>query len=345
MALAKEKSNALAASLTQIEKQFGKDKVFKLGTGPNVQVDRRSTGLPSLDQRLSGGLPAGRVVEIYGPEASGKTSLVLQCIGQAQKDGGSAAFIDAEHALDPVWAETLGVNIDDLSFSQPDSGEQALEIVDLLVRSGAFDIIAVDSVAALTPKAEIEGEMGDSHVGLQARLMSQALRKITSSVKNSGTTVIFINQLRMKIGVPFGSPETTSGGNALKFYASVRMDTRRVERIKRGDEVVGAVTRVKLVKNKVGRPFTKADLPLYFDRGFCAASSLLEVAMDQGLITQNGTWYSAEGHQVCQGRERLVQMLRDDAAFYDRILAQTAVPSDTTKNTDDTPVSTNGAAA
>jgi recombination protein RecA len=300
-----DRKKALAAALSQIERQFGKGSVMRLGDDKSVpDVDVVSTGSFTLDIALGiGGLPKGRVVEIYGPESSGKTTLTLQVIAECQKAGGTAAFIDAEHALDPIYAEKLGVNIKDLLISQPDTGEQALEIVDMLVRSSAIDVIVIDSVAALTPKAEIEGEMGDSHVGLQARLMSQALRKLTANIKRSNTMVIFINQIRMKIGVMFGNPETTTGGNALKFYASVRLDIRRVGSIKKGEEVIGNETRVKVVKNKMAPPFKQAEFEILYNEGCSKEGEILELSAQNGLIEKSGAWYSYNGGKIGQGKD------------------------------------------
>ncbi len=299
------RKKALAAALGQIEKQFGKGSVMRLGDGgPTKDIEVVSTGSIGLDVALGiGGLPRGRVVEIYGPESSGKTTLTLQVIAEAQKLGGTAAFVDAEHALDPNYAEKLGVNVDDLLVSQPDTGEQALEITDMLVRSGAVDVIVVDSVAALTPKAEIEGEMGDSHMGLQARLMSQALRKLTGNIKRSNAMVIFINQIRMKIGVMFGSPETTTGGNALKFYASVRLDIRRIGAIKKGDEVIGNQTRVKVVKNKVSPPFKQAEFEILYGGGISREGEIIDHGVEQGIIDKAGSWYSYKNDRIGQGKE------------------------------------------
>ncbi|MGR8920712.1 MAG: recombinase RecA [Gammaproteobacteria bacterium] len=307
------KQKALGAALSQIEKQFGSGSIMRMGDdGARPDVAAVSTGSLSLDIALGvGGLPKGRVVEIYGPESSGKTTLTLHAVAEVQKKGGTAAFIDAEHALDPQYAERLGVNIEDLLVSQPDTGEQALEITDMLVRSGAVDIIVVDSVAALTPKAEIEGEMGDSHVGLQARLMSQALRKLTGNIKRSNTLVIFINQIRMKIGVMFGSPETTTGGNALKFYSSVRLDIRRIGSLKRGDEVIGNETRVKVVKNKVAPPFRQAHFDILYNEGISRESEIIDIGVEQGLIDKTGAWYSYNGDRLGQGKENVRQHLKD----------------------------------
>ena len=299
------KRKALSAALSQIEKQFGKGSVMRMGdAGVTRDIGVISTGSLGLDIALGiGGLPRGRIVEIYGPESSGKTTLTLQVIAEAQKLGGTAAFVDAEHALDPTYAKKLGVNVDDLLVSQPDTGEQALEIADMLVRSGAVDVVVIDSVAALTPKAEIEGEMGDSHMGLQARLMSQALRKLTANINRSNTMVIFINQIRMKIGVMFGSPETTTGGNALKFYASVRLDIRRTGAIKRGDEVVGSETRVKVVKNKVAPPFREACFEILYGEGISLHGELVELGVAHGFVEKSGAWYSCEGERIGQGKD------------------------------------------
>ncbi len=308
------RKKALAAALGQIEKQFGKGSVMRMGDANAVRnIEVVSTGSLSLDLALGvGGVPKGRVVEIYGPESSGKTTMTLHVVAEAQKTGGTCAFVDAEHALDPVYAEKLGVDMDELLVSQPDTGEQALEITDMLVRSGAVDVVVVDSVAALTPKAEIEGEMGDSHVGLQARLMSQALRKLTANIKRSNCVVIFINQIRMKIGVMFGSPETTTGGNALKFYASVRLDIRRIGAIKKGDEVVGNETRVKVVKNKVAPPFRQATFEILYGEGVSREGEIIELGVAQGLIEKSGAWYSYNGDRIGQGKENVRGFLRDN---------------------------------
>ena len=308
------KRKALAAALTQIERQFGKGTVMRLGdAGVARDIEVISTGSLGLDIALGiGGLPRGRVVEIYGPESSGKTTLALQVIAEAQKTGGCAAFIDAEHAMDPVYAAKLGANVDDLLISQPDTGEQALEIADMLVRSGAVDVLVIDSVAALTPKAEIEGEMGDSHVGLQARLMSQALRKLTANIKRSNTLVIFINQIRMKIGVMFGNPETTTGGNALKFYASVRLDIRRTGAIKKGDEVIGNETRVKVVKNKVAPPFKQADFEILYGEGISRLGEIIELGAKIGLLDKSGAWYGYNGARIGQGKDNVRTYLKEN---------------------------------
>jgi recombination protein RecA len=299
------RKKALAAALSQIEKQFGKGSVMRLGdAGATYEVDTIPTGSLGLDIALGvGGIPRGRVIEIFGPESSGKTTLTLAIIASAQSHGGTAAFVDAEHALDPVYAEKLGVKVNDLLVSQPDTGEQALEITDMLVRSGAVDVVVVDSVAALTPKAEIEGEMGDQHMGLQARLMSQALRKLTGNIKRSNTIVIFINQIRMKIGVMFGNPETTTGGNALKFYSSVRMDIRRIGAIKNGEEVVGSLTRVKVVKNKVAPPFRETEFEIMYGTGISKEGELIELGVVHNLIEKSGSWYSYKGERIGQGKD------------------------------------------
>jgi len=315
------KQRALTAALGQIERQFGKGAIMRMGD-PSVVRDISviSTGSLGLDLALGvGGLPRGRVVEIYGPESSGKTTLTLEVIAQAQKLGGTAAFIDAEHALDPNYAEKIGVNVDELLVSQPDTGEQALEIVDMIVRSGAVDVVVVDSVAALTPKAELEGDMGDTHVGLQARLMSQALRKLTSNIKRSNTLVIFINQIRMKIGVMFGSPETTTGGNALKFYCSVRLDIRRIGSIKKGDEVVGNETRVKVVKNKVAPPFRQVEFDILYGQGISREGEYIDLGVKNGLIEKSGAWYSCNGERIGQGRDNVREFLRENKALASEI--------------------------
>jgi len=318
------RKKALAAALGQIEKQFGKGSVMRLGDGTGIRdIDAVSTGSIGLDVALGiGGLPKGRVVEIYGPEASGKTTLTLQVIAEAQKADGTAAFVDAEHALDPTYAEKLGVNVDELLVSQPDTGEQALEITDMLVRSGAVDIIVIDSVAALTPKAEIEGEMGDSHMGLQARLMSQAMRKLSGNIKRSNAMVIFINQIRMKIGVMFGSPETTTGGNALKFYSSVRLDIRRIGAIKKGDEVVGNQTRVKVVKNKVAPPFKMAEFEILYGEGISREGEIIDLGVDQGIIDKAGSWYSYGSDRIGQGKENVREYLKANPEVAAEIEAQ-----------------------
>jgi recombination protein RecA len=306
------RQKALNAALTQIERQFGKGAIMRMGDTTTRDVEVVSTGSLGLDVALGvGGLPYGRVVEIYGPESSGKTTLTLQAVAEVQRQGGTAAFIDAEHALDPSYAEKIGVNVDDLLVSQPDTGEQALEIADMLVRSAAVNLVVVDSVAALTPKAEIDGEMGDSHVGLQARLMSQALRKLTANIKRSNTLVIFINQIRMKIGVMFGSPETTTGGNALKFYSSVRLDIRRIGAIKKGDEVVGNETRVKVVKNKVAPPFKKAEFEILYGVGISREGEIIDLGVELDLVDKAGAWYSYNGERIGQGKENVRNFLRE----------------------------------
>ena len=315
------RKKALAAALSQIERQFGKGSVMRMGDdGAIPNIETVSTGSLNLDIALGiGGLPKGRVVEVYGPESSGKTTLTLHVIAEMQKTGGTAAFVDAEHALDPQYAEKLGVNIDELLVSQPDNGEQALEITDMLVRSGAVDIVVVDSVAALTPKAEIEGDMGDSHMGLQARLMSQALRKLTGNIKRSNTLVIFINQIRMKIGVMFGSPETTTGGNALKFYSSVRLDIRRIGAIKKGDEIVGNETKVKVVKNKVAPPFKLAHFEILYGEGISHEGELIDLGVEHKLIEKAGAWYSYNGDKIGQGKEKVRIFLKENPDIADTI--------------------------
>ncbi|HHJ40296.1 MAG: DNA recombination/repair protein RecA [Methylothermaceae bacteria B42] len=322
--LDENKRKALGAALLQIEKQYGKGAVMRMGdTGPVRDIEAVSTGSLALDIALGiGGLPKGRVVEIYGPESSGKTTLALSAIAQGQKKGGVAAFVDAEHALDPVYAQKLGVNLDDLLVSQPDTGEQALEIVDMLVRSGAVDIIVVDSVAALTPKAEIEGEMGDAHVGLQARLMSQALRKLTANIKRSNALVIFINQIRMKIGVMFGNPETTTGGNALKFYASVRLDIRRTGAIKKGEEVLGNETKVKVVKNKVAPPFKTANFEILYGEGISKLGELIDLGVDYGFVQKAGAWYSIGKERIGQGKDNARQYLKEHPELAEKLEEQ-----------------------
>ncbi len=328
-----QKQKALAAALSQIEKQFGQGSVMRMGDTTATDIDVISTGSLALDVALGiGGLPKGRIIEIYGPESSGKTTLSLQVAAETQKQGGTVAFVDAEHALDPTYAEKLGVAIDDLLVSQPDTGEQALEITDMLVRSGAVELIVVDSVAALTPKAEIEGEMGDSHMGLQARLMSQALRKLTGNIKRSNTMVIFINQIRMKIGVMFGNPETTTGGNALKFYASVRLDIRRTGAIKKGDEVVGNDTKVKIVKNKVAPPFKLATFEILYGEGISYLGEIIDLGVEHGFIKKAGAWYSYQDERIGQGKENVRQYLKEhpkmveevDRALREKLLGTTA---------------------
>ncbi|KJV31231.1 recombinase RecA [Aquitalea magnusonii] len=316
-----DKSRALAAALAQIEKQFGKGSIMRMSDNQiNENLQVVSTGSLGLDLALGvGGLPRGRVVEIYGPESSGKTTLCLQAVAEAQKLGGTCAYIDAENALDPIYAQKLGVNVEDLLISQPDTGEQALEICDMLVRSSGVDVIVIDSVAALVPKAEIEGEMGDSHVGLQARLMSQALRKLTANIKRTNTLVIFINQIRMKIGVMFGNPETTTGGNALKFYASVRLDIRRVGGIKKGDEVIGNETRVKVVKNKVSPPFRQADFDILYGEGISREGEIIELGVKHGFIEKSGAWYAYNGQKIGQGKDNTREWLKSNPAIAQEI--------------------------
>ncbi len=307
-----ERDKALDMALGQIEKQFGKGSIMRMGENLHMAVESIPTGAMALDRALGvGGLPRGRIVEIYGPESSGKSTLAMHVVAEAQRNGGICAYVDAEHAMDPAYAKAIGVNIDDLLISQPDTGEQALEISDMLIRSGALDVLVIDSVAALTPRAEIEGEMGDTHVGLQARLMSQALRKLTGSLSKSKTIAVFINQLREKVGVIYGSPEVTPGGRALKFYASVRIDIRRVEAIKDGAEVIGSRTRVKIVKNKVSPPFKTAEFDIMYGTGISREGSLLDVAVDLGLVKKSGAWFTYEGEQLGQGRENVKQFLRE----------------------------------
>ena len=333
----KKKDKALESTLSQIEKQFGKGSLMKLGADNlDLSIEAISTGSIGLDAALGiGGLPKGRVTEVYGPEASGKTTLTLQVVAECQKAGGTAAFIDAEHALDPIYAKKIGVNTDELLVSQPDTGEQALEITDMLVSSGAIDMIVIDSVAALTPKAEIEGEMGDHHVGLQARLMSQALRKLTAHIKKSNTMVIFINQIRMKIGVMFGSPETTTGGNALKFYSSVRLDIRRIGAIKKGDEIVGNQTRVKVVKNKVSPPFRLAEFEILYGHGISTEGELIDIGVENNLIEKSGSWYSYNGERIGQGKENVRIFLMDNpkiASTLKQKILEITLPSVAKKN-------------
>ncbi|KUJ71783.1 recombinase RecA [Thiomicrospira sp. WB1] len=318
------KRKALDAALGQIEKQFGKGSIMRMGdAGVARDIASVSTGSIGLDIALGiGGLPRGRVVEIYGPESSGKTTLTLHAIAEMQKQGGTAAFVDAEHALDPIYAEKLGVDVDNLLVSQPDTGEQALEIADSLVRSGAVDIVVVDSVAALTPKAEIEGDMGDSHMGLQARLMSQALRKLTANIKRTNTLVIFINQIRMKIGVMFGNPETTTGGNALKFYSSVRLDIRRIGAIKKGEEILGNETRVKVVKNKVSPPFKQVEFDILYGQGISREGEVIDLGVKEKLIDKAGAWYSYNGEKIGQGKDNVRQFLKDNPETYETLQAQ-----------------------
>ncbi len=312
MAIDNHKQKALSAALTQIEKQFGKGSIMKMGDNPIADIETISTGSIGLDAALGiGGLPKGRIVEIFGPESSGKTTLTLHVVAECQRAGGTAAFVDAEHALDPNYAEKLGVNVEELLVSQPDTGEQALEITDMLVRSGAVDLVIIDSVAALTPRAEIEGDMRDQHIGLQARLMSQALRKLTANIKRSNAMVIFINQIRMKIGVMFGNPETTTGGNALKFYASVRLDIRRIGAIKKGEEVIGSDTRVKVVKNKVAPPFKQAEFEILYGEGISRLGEVVHYGVEQNLIEKSGAWYSYNDQKIGQGKENAKQYLQE----------------------------------
>jgi recombination protein RecA len=335
------KKKALSAALSQIERQFGKGSIMKMGDHPREAMPAVSTGSLGLDIALGiGGLPYGRIVEIYGPESSGKTTLTLQVIAEAQKAGKTCAFIDAEHALDPIYAEKLGVNVDELLVSQPDTGEQALEITDMLVRSGSVDVLVIDSVAALTPKAEIEGDMGDSHMGLQARLMSQALRKITGNIKNANCLVIFINQIRMKIGVMFGNPETTTGGNALKFYASVRLDIRRTGAVKQGDEVIGNETRVKVVKNKVSPPFKQAEFQILYGAGIYHMGEIIELGVKDGIIDKAGAWYSYNGEKIGQGKANAANYLSEHpekAAEIEKLIRDKYMPKPPAKNQDVSP--------
>ena len=324
MAIAPDKEKALETALTQVERQFGKGSIMRLGSRPVIDVPVISTTSLALDKALGiGGLPRGRVIEIYGPEASGKTTLALHAVAEAQRRDGIAAFIDAEHALDTVYAKKLGVNCDDLLVAQPDTGEQALEIADMLVRSGAIDVLVIDSVAALVPRAEIEGEMGDSHMGLQARLMSQALRKLAGTISKTMTSVIFINQMRMKIGVMFGNPETTTGGNALKFYASVRLDIRRIGSIKEGQEVTGNRTRVRVVKNKMAPPFTEAEFDIMYGEGISKSGDLIDVGVEAGIIEKSGSWYSYEGERIGQGRENVKKFIKENPDLYEKMYLKT----------------------
>lgn len=313
------KTKALGLALDQIEKQFGKGSIMKLGEGTNTNVECIPTGSVSLDLALGGGLPKGRIIEIYGPESSGKTTLALHAIAEIQKEGGTAAFVDAEHALDPSYAKKLGVKVENLLVSQPDNGEQALEITETLVRSNAVDLIVVDSVAALVPRAEIEGDMGDSHMGLQARLMSQALRKLTGVINRSNATVIFINQIRMKIGVMFGNPETTTGGNALKFYASVRMDIRRISQIKQGEDIIGNRTRVKVVKNKIAPPFRIAEFDIMYNQGISASGDILDLAVDKEIIEKSGAWFAYKDEKIAQGREAAKKYLEENPKVLEEV--------------------------
>jgi len=323
MSQAAEKDRAVQSAISQIERQFGKGAIMKLGSQPVVQVPVIHTGSLALDKALGiGGLPRGRIIEIYGPESSGKTTLALHAVAEAQRQGGIAAFIDAEHALDTIYARKLGVDCDELLVSQPDNGEQALEITDMLVRSGAVEIVVIDSVAALTPRAEIEGEMGDAHMGLQARLMSQALRKLTATISKTHTTLIFINQIRMKIGVMFGNPETTTGGNALKFYASVRLDIRRIGAIKEGQDVVGNRTRVKVVKNKLAPPFQEAEFDIIYGEGVSAGGDLLDNGVAVGVIEKSGSWYAYEGERIGQGRENVKRFFKGNPDVFQAILTK-----------------------
>jgi recombination protein RecA len=318
MTISPDKEKALETAMTQVERQFGKGAIMKLGSRPVVDVPVISTSSLALDKALGiGGLPRGRVIEIYGPEASGKTTLALHAVAEAQKQDGIAAFIDAEHALDTAYAKRLGVNCDDLLVAQPDTGEQALEIADMLVRSGAIDVLVIDSVAALVPRAEIEGEMGDSHMGLQARLMSQAMRKLTGAISKTMTSIIFINQIRMKIGVMFGNPETTTGGNALKFYSSVRLDIRRIGQIKDGQDVVGNRTRVRVVKNKLAPPFTDAEFDIMYGEGISKPGDLIDVGVEAGIIDKSGSWYSHSGERIGQGRENVKKFLKENPDLYE----------------------------
>ncbi len=343
MAITGDEEKALQSALSQIEKQYGKGSIMKMGEGLNFNIESISTGTLALDLALGiGGLPKGRIVEIFGPESSGKSTLAMHVVAEAQRQGGVCAYIDAEHAMDPTYAKAIGVDIDELLISQPDTGEQGLEITDMLVRSGAIDVVVVDSVAALTPKAEIEGDMGDSHMGLQARLMSQALRKLTGSISRTNTVVIFINQLREKIGVMFGSPETTPGGRALKFYSSVRLDIRKVEAIKDGPDIVGNRTKVKVVKNKVAPPFRAAEFDIMYGQGISREGSLLDVGVDLGIIKKAGSWFTYEGEQLGQGRENVKTFLSENAPLMleinERILSTVGLAGNFTES-DDLPIS------
>ncbi|HSW78494.1 MAG TPA: recombinase RecA [Candidatus Babeliales bacterium] len=321
--VASGKTQALQLAVDQIEKQFGKGSIMRLGEAHTVNVETFPSGSISLDLALGGGIPKGRIIEIYGPESSGKTTVCLHAVAEVQKSGGTAAYVDAEHALDPAYAKRLGVNVDSLLISQPDSGEQALEVVETLVRSNAVDIIVVDSVAALVPQAEIEGDMGDAHMGLQARLMSQALRKLTGVINRSKTTVVFVNQLRMKIGVMFGNPETTTGGNALKFYASVRMDIRRLSQIKQGDSVIGNHVRVKVVKNKVAPPFREAEFDIMYNQGISKEGDLIDLAATHEIVQKSGAWYEYKGEKIAQGREAAKKYLAENPKVYDEVAKAT----------------------
>lgn len=325
------KSQALDLALSQIEKQFGKGSIMRLGEAHAVNVETIPTGSISLDLALGGGIPKGRIVEIYGPESSGKTTVCLHAVAEIQKAGGTAAYIDAEHALDPAYAKRLGVNTDQLLISQPDSGEQALEILETLVRSNAVDIVVIDSVAALVPQAEIEGDMGDAQMGLQARLMSQAMRKLTGVINRSKTTVVFVNQLRMKIGVMFGNPETTTGGNALKFYASVRMDIRRISQIKQGDSVIGNHVRVKVVKNKVAPPFREAEFDIMYNQGISREGDVIDLAVTHGVVDKAGAWYEYNGEKIAQGREAAKRFLAENPKVFDEIAAKTVEAAKTSE--------------
>ena len=330
-----DRNQSLDMALGQIEKQFGKGAIMRLGERPSVSIEAIPTGALALDLALGiGGLPRGRVVEIFGPESSGKSTLAMHVVAEAQRNGGTCAYIDAEHAMDPAYASAIGVNVDDLYISQPDTGEQALEIADMLIRSGALDVVVIDSVAALVPRAEIEGEMGDTHVGLQARLMSQALRKLTANLNRSNTICIFINQLREKIGVMFGSPETTPGGRALKFYSSVRLDIRRIEAIKDGAEVTGNRTRVKVVKNKVSAPFKQAEFDIMYGRGISREGSLLDVAVDLGIVKKSGAWFTYEGEQLGQGREKVKDFLSENLDLMVEIMEKVKVEAGITGEID-----------
>ena len=330
-----DRNQSLDMALGQIEKQFGKGAIMRLGERPSVSIEAIPTGALALDLALGiGGLPRGRVVEIFGPESSGKSTLAMHVVAEAQRNGGTCAYIDAEHAMDPAYAEAIGVNVDDLYISQPDTGEQALEIADMLIRSGALDVVVIDSVAALVPRAEIEGEMGDTHVGLQARLMSQALRKLTANLNRSNTICIFINQLREKIGVMFGSPETTPGGRALKFYSSVRLDIRRIESIKDGAEITGNRTRVKVVKNKVSAPFKQAEFDIMYGKGISREGSLLDVAVDLGIVKKSGAWFTYEGEQLGQGREKVKDFLSENLDLMVEIMEKVKVEAGITGEID-----------